>query len=341
LARFYTILIAVSRAANRGSRSLRHVSGNNMFYAGFTLMFLGDPAAMGFFLILSAIVLFLPSSSDPMTAVPRERLDLWPLTVRERYALRLVSPLLNPLAWVMLAGMIWKRVTWGLWAFVASFFLAGFIGSSFRMPGVWVRRIPMGILTQMVRKDLRQFLTALDLYCALLIALPALYFRLTGKLPVDARVPLTGLIIVIMSTMALTLFGLDGESGFARYSLWPLSGWRVLAAKGIAYLLLLILVTLPLSPGGGLAGGFISLAVGQWVSINQWIPQSRWRFRASRRFAYSLAQMILALCGFAAVTQLGILWLGLCLAVYALSLWICGRHLKAKMLGMHRQGDAS
>lgn len=329
MARFRTILTAVTLAASRGSKSLLQVRGNNMFYAGVTLIFMMDPAAMGFFIVLIAIVLFLPSSSDPMTAVPRERLDMWPLTAWERRGLRMVSPLLNPLTWVMLAGMAWKRVTWGLWAFVASFFLAGFIGSSFRTPGVWVPRIPLGALTQMVRKDLRQFLTALDVYCALLIAVPAFYFRLTGKLPADARVPLTGLVIIIMSTMALTLFGLEGESGMARYRLWPLSGWRVLAAKGIAYLLLMLLLTLPLSPSGGLAGGLIALAVGQWASVRQVIPQSRWRFRASRPFAYSLAQMLLALFGFAAVTQLGIVWLGLCFAVYAMSLWICGQRLSA------------
>jgi len=279
------------------------------------------------FLILIAIVLFLPSSSDPLTAVPRERLDLWPLTAWERRGLRMVSPLLNPLAWVMLAGMVWKRVTWGLWAFVASFFTAGFIGSSFRVPNVWVPPIPLGILTQLVRKDLRQFLTALDLYCALLIAAPALYFRLTGNLAVDAKVPLTGLVIIIMSTMALTLFGVDGESGMTRYCLWPISGWRVLAAKGIAYLLLILLVTAPLSPLGGLAGGLIALAVGQFVSVTQVTPQSHWRFRTSRPFAYSLAQMLLALLAFAAVTQLGALWIGLCVVVYAVSLLICGRRL--------------
>jgi hypothetical protein len=329
MARFRSILSAVSRAAGRGSKSLWRVSGNNMFYAGVTLVFMLDPVAMGFFMVLIAMVLFVPSSSDPMTAVPRERLDLWPLTAWERHGLRMVSPLLNPLAWVMLAGMLWRRVTWGLWAFVASFFLAGFIGSSFRMPAVWVPRIPLGILTQMVRKDLRQFLTSLDLYCALLIAAPALYLRLTGKLPMDARVPLTGLLIIIMSTMALTLFGLDGEGGMARYHLWPISGWQVLAAKGIAYLLLVLIVTLPLSPFGGLAGGLIALAVGQGASVKQVIPQSRWRFRASSPFAYSLVQMLLAVFGFAAVTQMGVLWLGPCAAVYALSLWICGRRLSA------------
>jgi hypothetical protein len=230
--------------------------------------------------------------------------------------------------------MIWKRISWGLWTFAAGFFLCGFIGSSLRMPGVWVPKIPLGVLTQIVRKDVRQLLTALDLYCALLIAAPVLYFRLTGKLPESAHVPLTGLLIIIMSTMALTLFGLDGESGMTRYRLWPLAGWRILGAKGIAYLLLMLLVTLPLAPAGGLAGGLIALAVGQFISVEQMIPQSRFRFRASSPFAYSLAQMILALFGFAAVAQLGVMWLAPCIAAYAVSLWFCGRRLSA-MLRTH------
>jgi hypothetical protein len=255
---------------------------------------------------------------------------LWPLTTWERYGLRLVSPLLNPLAWVVLAGMIWKRISWGLWAFVASFFLAGFIGSSFRTPRIWVPWIPLGRLTQMLRKDLRQLLTALDFYCALLIVVPALYLRLRGQLAVDARTPLTGLVIVIMSTMALTLFGLDGETGMGRYRLLPLAGWCVLDAKGAAYLLLMLVVTMPLSPIGGVAGGLIALAVGQFVSVKQVIPQSRWRFRASSPFVYSLGQVLLSLFGFAAVMQLGVPWLGLNAAAYALSLWICDRRLAAR-----------
>ncbi len=326
MVRFRAVLSAVARAASRGSKSWRKVSGNNIFCAGITLMFMGDPAAMGFFLSLIVIVLFLPSSSDPMTAAPRERLELWPLTAPERYGLRLLSPLLNPLTWLVLAAMVLKGITWGLRAFAAGFFLCGFVGSSFRLPSIRIPQVPAGALTQMVSKDLRQFFTALDLYCALVIVVPAFYLRLTGQLPPSAYVPLTALVIVIMSTMALTLFGLDGEDGMTRYRLWPVSGWRVLAAKAIAYLLLVLLVTLPLSPSGGLAGGLMALTVGQFVSVKQVIPQSRWRFRASSPFGYSLAQMLLALLGFAAVTRLGVLWLVPCVAVYAVSLWICGRH---------------
>lgn len=324
---FWIVLKAVGRAANRSSKSLRQVSGNNMFYAGVTLAAMTDVHALVFFLVTIAIVLFLPSSGDPMTVAPRERLDLWPLTEWERRGLRIVSPLLNPLTWLMLAGLIWRRVTWGLWAFVFGFFLTGFLGSSLRTPSVWVPRF----LPPLLRKDLRQFLTALDLYCAVLIALPAAYLRfVTGELPSDSHAPLTMLLIIMMSTMALTLFGLDGEGGLARYRLLPLAGWRILLSKGLAYLFLVSVVTLPLSPTGGLAGGLIALAIGQWHAAQPVIPQSRWRFRASNPFGASLGQMLGALAGFAVVTQLGVQWLAGCGLVYGVSLILCGRRLEAK-----------
>ncbi len=124
MARIRVVLRAVGRAANRGSKSERQVSGDNMFYAGLTLAAMTDVPALVFFMIMMVLVLFLPSSS----------------TAWERRGLRLVSPLLNPMTWLMVAGMLWRRVTWGLWAFVAGFFLAGFLGSSFRTPTVWVPR---------------------------------------------------------------------------------------------------------------------------------------------------------------------------------------------------------
>jgi hypothetical protein len=182
-----------------------------------------------------------------------------------------------------------------------------------------------------LRKDLRQFLTALDFYCALLLAVPAAYLRfVTGELPVDSHAPLTMVLLVILSTMALTLFGLDGESGLTRYRLLPLRGWRILLSKGVAFQFLLMIVTLPLSPIAGVAGGFIALAVGQWYAIRLPLAsQSRWRFRASSPFAASLGQMFGALAGFALVTQLGAPWILVCVAVYGASLWICGRRLDA------------
>lgn len=331
MARLGTVLRAVARAAGRRSQSIRQISGNNMFYAGIALLFLLDPFAIGLFMVLIGIVVFLPSSGDPLTALPRERLELWPLTPRERYALRIISPLLNPLTGVILAGLAWRRITWGLWALAAGLFLGGFLGSARAALNVWVPPLPAGRLTHLIRKDLRQLLTSLDLYCALLISVPALIFRWRGKLPADSHLPLSGLVIIILSTMALTLFGLDGDSGMTRYRLWPIAAWRVLVSKGAAYLLLVIFVTLPLSPFGGLAGGLVSLGVGQWHSIHHLFPQSRWRFRSSSPFGVSLLQMVLSILALGAVTQMGPVWLIPPVIFYGASLWLCARQLKTQV----------
>jgi hypothetical protein len=162
VARVLKVLKAVVRAAGRGSKSLLSFRSNNLFYAGLVLLSLQDQGGFGFFLVLMVLVLFLPSSGDPMAVVPPERLDLWPFKAAERYGLRVLSPLLNPLAWVILAGMI-----------------------------------------------------------------------------------------------------------------------------GIAYLALVLLVTLPLSPAGGLAGGLVALAVGQFASVRHTDPQSRWRLRACSARGYN------------------------------------------------------
>jgi len=328
MARLSIVIRAAALAATRGARSFRHVSGNNLTYAAVTLIFFLDPGAAVFLFILVAIVLFLPSSSDPLAAIPRERLHLWPLTQWQLLALRIVSPLLNPLTWLMLAGLVWKRVLWSLWLFVAGFFLTGFLGSHLRIHSIWIPPIPAGRFTHMLRKDLRQMLTALDVYCALLIAAPAAWFRFTGQLPPEAHAPLTGLIVIVMSTIPLTLFGLE-TSAIIRYRMWPISICWPIISKGLAYLLLMLLLTLPLSPLAALSAGFTALAFGQRISIRHISPQHPWSFRTSAPFAVGIAQMLAALAGFTATSQLSGLYLIPCIVIYALSLARSGAGLLA------------
>jgi hypothetical protein len=221
--------------------------------------------------------------------------------------------------------MVWRKIAWDLWAFVAGVFLVGFIGSwRVRSPRVWMPRLSGGGITQLIRKDLRQFLTALDVYCALLITIPAAYLRFTGELPADSHDPLTMLMIIVPSTLALTLFGLDGESGLTRYRLSPLRGWQIFASKSVAYLIVTLLITAPLAPAAGLAGGCLALVGGHWHSAKHPNPQFRWRFRSSPGLGPSLLQMILALLGFGLVSQLGTVWLPVPLALCAISVCVVG-----------------
>lgn len=330
MARLRTVLGAVRKAAARDAKAIRTVSSNNLFYAGLTLLFMTDAPAMVFVITMMALVLFLPSSGDPLAHIPPDRLKLWPLTPKERLWLRLISPWLNPLTWLILAGLVWRGMTLGLWAIVAGVFTAGFLGSWRGQPRLrWIPGIP-GPWKELVRKDLRQVLTALDFYCALLISLGAFLSRMMGKLPGDAFAPLTLVILVMISTCAQTLFGLDGEAGMTRYALMPIRTWKVLTAKGMAFCLVAAALTAPLSPVAGITGALAALTAGNHISLDQRRPQQRWRFRASGSYGASVGVMIPMILASAATLR----WTWLAPAagclMYAASLWWCDRRSAAK-----------
>lgn len=325
--RLRAVLTAVFKASGRGSRTLRAASNNNMMYAGIALAAMTDVMTLAMFATVMALVIFLPSSSDPLAKAPQDRLQLWPLERSERLSLRALSPLLNPLSWILIAAFFWKRIHWDLWLFVAAAFAIGFALPSIKNTSLhWTPTIP-GSWRMLVRKDFRQIISSLDLYCALLIAAPALFFRVQGRLPEAAGAPLTMLVLIMMSTCAQTLFGLDGDVGMTRYRLLPIAGWRILFAKGVAYLFWILLVTAPLHPLAGLAGGLAALALGQFFSIRARTPQLRWRFRASASFASSLGVMGAAILASGLIIQLGPQWILAAIALYVASLWHCGRTL--------------
>ncbi len=76
-------------------------------------------------------------------------------------------------------------------------FSCGFIGSwRVRSPRVWVPRAVRRCDDTTHPTDLRQFLTALDVYCALLITILAAYLRFAGELRPIAHDSLTMLMVV-------------------------------------------------------------------------------------------------------------------------------------------------
>jgi hypothetical protein len=68
------------------------------------LLFFGDPRAFVSPNVIIGLILFLPLSAGPLRKIPRGRLGIWPLARREHRLLRIVSPWLNPVAW-LLAGL--------------------------------------------------------------------------------------------------------------------------------------------------------------------------------------------------------------------------------------------
>jgi hypothetical protein len=327
MARTAAILRALGRALRRDQKSIESIAGNNFFWVSILLL---QQAGIFFDLLLGLILLF-PLSTDPLRKVPASRLASWPLQTQERWTLRLASPWVNPISWLLAAGAVFVargKVTLGLWGLVAGLIIAAFAISAapWRHRGESWRAIPHfpGAVNHLIRKNLREMLVTLDFYCALAVSLITLTFRIWGKLPAEAMLPMTALVAIALSSYAQCLFGLDGESGMERYRLLPLRGWQVLAAKDAAYLGLAIPLALPLSPIPGACAALVALAVGHSATVKRQKPQARWRFSAGAPIPEGLAQAVLTGVAASAVMN-NLLFAPVCVVVWAGSLWWYGR----------------
>ena len=334
MARLAAILRALWRAFQRGEKSFASLASNNFFLA--TLLFLGKAGT--FPLLIIGLVVLFPLSTDPLRKIPRSRLGLWPLDHREHWILRVASPWVNPMTWALAALALWAargKVTIGLWALAAGLFAAGFVLSDLplpRGPEMW-RRVPHfpGRLDELVRKNLREILTTLDFYCALLLSISTALYRLFAQpLPAEAFMGMTVLVIVALSSYTQCLFGLDGAGGWSRYRLLPLAGWQVLLAKDIAFLLVVLVLVAPLAPLTGLGAAMIALAMGRRPAVEDPRPQTRWRFSAGASPMYGVGQVIALSVAAAGVYFTSPLVLAPCAACWLGSLWWYGRRLEAR-----------
>ena len=337
MARVTAILKALGRAYRRDQRSLESVVGNNFFLV--TALLLQN--AGGFIYLLIGVVLLFPLSTDPLRKIPASRMALWPLDGRERRLLRLASPWVNPVSWAVVGLAVWAargKVTFGLWAAVAGLFVAAFALSDMSFgPGraIWLHmpQFP-GRWNQLIRKNLREILSTLDVYCGLLLSLSAVAFRLAKvALPPEALLAITVLVVLALSSYAQCLFGLDGAGGLARYRLLPLRGWEILAAKDMAFLVVAIPLTLPLAPLSGAAAALVALALGHGPTVNRLRPQSRWRFSTGAGLVTGLLH-----AGFMGMAASSVYFsspwfLAPCVMAWAGSLWYFGRRLEMRRMG--------
>jgi hypothetical protein len=329
------ILEALAKVTRRDRQSIFSFSANNISYTAVALLFMSDPGALIFFAVIIALVLFFPLTADPLRKIPPERLSLWPLTAREHWGLRAISFSFNPVIWLLAGLLAWKRVTLGLWALVAVLFVIGFAAPWRYMRGRggavrWLPRFPTH-LNQLLRKNLRELLATLDFYAALILAIAAAAFRIGGRLPADAFLPITLLVMLLISTCALSLFGLDGEDGFTRYRLLPLRGWQILAAKDAVFLLVSVLLTAPLNPLAGFAAALLGLTIGHGSSIDRHGDERRWRFQTSHSFGVSVTQIAVMIAAGATTAGWSALALVPCLAIYAVSTWRAGLALDRQL----------
>jgi hypothetical protein len=334
MARLAAILKALWRAFQRGEKSFASLAGNNFFLVA--VLFLGK-AGTFLFLIMGLVILF-PLSTDPLRKIPPSRLALWPLEKRELWLLRAVSPWVNPMTWAIAALALWAvrgSVTVGLWALATGLFAAGFVISELPLPSgaaMW-RRVPHfpGPVDQLIRKNLREMLSTLDFYCALLLSVSSATYRILGPpLPAEASMAMTVLVVVALSSYAQCLFGLDGTGGWSRYRLLPVPGWWILAAKDAAFLLVAAVLVAPLAPLAGMGAAFVALAMGRRPSVEDPRPQTRWRFSAGASPMYGIVAVMAMASAASAIFFTSALIVVPCVAAWAGSLWWYGRKMEER-----------
>jgi len=300
------------------------------------VLFLGKAGSF-LFLIMGLVILF-PLSTDPLRKIPSSRLSLWPLEKREYWMLRVLSPWVNPMTWVIAALALWAAhgtVTIGLWAMAAGLFAAGFLISELPLPsgsGIW-RRMPHfpGPLDQLIRKNLREILSTLDFYCALLLSVSAGIYRVAGlALPAEAFMAMTVLVVVALSSYAQCLFGLDGAGGLTRYRLMPLRGWQILAAKDAAFLLIVAVLVAPLAPLSGIGAALVALAMGRRPAVEDPRPQTRWRFSAGTSPVYGIVEVMVMASAASAIFFTSSLIVVPCVLAWLGSLWWYGRRMEQR-----------
>ena len=329
MARVAAVLKALAQAWRRDSGSFQSTVGNNFFLV--TALLLQNAGT--FIYLLIGVVLLFPLSTDPLRKIPASRLSFWPLTDHDRRLLRLVSPWVNPVSWLVLGAAVWAargKVTLGLWAAFSGLFVLAFVLSDLPISpsrSIWLHVPPFpGRWNQLIRKNLREILTTLDFYCALLLSLSALAWRIFGvSLPSEAFLALTILVVLAVSSYSQCLFGLDGAGGLARYRLLPLHGWEILIAKDIALLAAIIPLTLPLAPLAGIAAALAALALGHQPSVERMRPQRRWRFSTGAGLVTGLLHAgIMAMA--ASTVYFTSAWIVLiCAAAWLASVWYYGR----------------
>jgi hypothetical protein len=339
------IMKALRRSVGRDLGTLGSIKVNNLFLFVGLLMYgalntgLPPKSAYPFFVLLGFLLLF-PLSSDPLSKIPPVRLALWPLMGGQRLGLRFASLALSPVAWIgvlILLKTARPLVALAFCGLAAGIQAAMALGrrAATRNPH-WdlLRYIPQfpGRLGGLVRKNIRELLSLLDPYAALLLSIGAGAYRAFGVHPDPEAFAIIGLLVALtMSTYAQSLFGLElaSRSGMARYRLLPLGGWDVLLAKDIAFLAVLFVLLLPLDIAPGMTFGLVALALGHHSSVLLELPQQRWRFTGGRLLPLGALQAVGGMAlGFVEYEK-GLAVLGAAAVGYLVSLSYYGRRWEA------------
>lgn len=330
MARVAAVLRALWRLVVRDHRRLGSLIGNNLFLVFFLLQ-----ASAAFLALLVALVAFIPTGASAASKIPAERAGLWPLEVWEWIVVRAGALVMTPVVLLALTALFVYRGSRGAWELAAAMMGLQLAGAGLRrlaarlpvlQPLRWVPAGP-GTIGQLIRKDLREMLSVLDPYIALLASVTTIVYRLThpGALPAEGRTMIALVVAVLLGTYAQCLFGVEARSGFTRYLLLPLRGWQILLAKDIAYLLVMLVLTAGIDPEVGLSAGLVCLALGHDRSVRFPVVQQRWGLVGGALLPFGVLQVGASAAVAHLVVQRGLVFLAPCVAVWAGSLLLYGR----------------
>ncbi len=294
-----SILRALTRALRRDLGTFGSLTVNN-FSLFVALMIYGatqsgvEPKSSYPFLLLLGLLVLFPLSSDPLAKIPPHRLTLWPLNATQRILLRLTSLALSPVLWLTVFLLLKTAPSLSLLFLGLAVAMQALLAFSRRMlpPVPWVPPMPSRC-AGLIRKNLRQMLTVLDTWLALLLSTGGAIYRWCFPAPDPAALPVFAILVgLALSTYAQCLFSLDSAAGIARYRLMPLRPWQILLTKDVAFLSVLLILLLPLNVPAGFTFGMTVLAVGHWPSVTRRLPLRRWRF-AGGQVKFGAVQVVL------------------------------------------------
>jgi hypothetical protein len=331
MARFGSIqglLKALGLASWRDVQSFRSIGGQNfLLFVGFVGL---QPESAQFFLLILALVLLFPLSSDPMQKIPRERRDTWPIVSWEWITLRVCSLALSPVAWFatfLLLRAGWRTGALALGCGISAQILLQFWKAMSRsIPTTSLNWIPAppGVIGAIMRLQSREMLRTLDLYVALLLVASTELYRVTGgRLDPDALRIISLVTTLALSTHTQVLLGIDG-SGAERYRQVPIRGWQILLAKDLAFLSMLGLLVMPLDLLSGIMGGIAALAIGHHRSVLNPVRQAPWKFTSGALVPDGLIQTVTLFGVGSAAKTAGLPLIGLCVLVWLASLFFYG-----------------
>lgn len=337
MAALAAVLKGIARSAWRDLRSLGSIAGNNLL-ALIVLMMANEPpnrpSSATFFIWIIGFLFLFPLSADLLRQVPVERLHLWPLSTSQRLVLEWSTLVLNPIVLVALVfTAVTRQVIVGLALLVAGAAIEGVTSVATHLakkaphwnPTLLVPRFP-GRLGGLLQNQLRQYLGALDVYFAAVLAVGGgIYCHLSPNADPAARTMIGLLVVLFLSTLAQCQFGFDSAAEQARYRLLPLSGLQLLLAKDLAWFALVVVLAWPFRVLPWIAASAVALAIGHDTAVRYPIAQRRWRFAQGRLAPTGFFQIIGLVSAGVAVEHFGPFLVLLFLAAWLVSLFFYAR----------------